>query len=153
VTSDLPVRRYRKSTRIFDLKRADLDGFDAVVHFAALSNDPLDNLDPSLRIRSITLLRCASPNLPKSPACSVLSSLPHAVPMARPAIRCMTRVRHSTPSRPTANRHIRDIIAGVLAVLEAPRQAIHSETFNVGEPMRTTAFQNWQRSSPISFWL
>ena len=31
-----------------DVKRADLDGFDAVVHFAALSNDPLGNLDPKL---------------------------------------------------------------------------------------------------------
>ena len=31
-----------------DLKRTDLDGFDAVVHFAALSNDPLGNLDPTL---------------------------------------------------------------------------------------------------------
>jgi nucleoside-diphosphate-sugar epimerase len=33
---------------IRDLTRADLDGFDAVVHLAALSNDPLGNLDPGL---------------------------------------------------------------------------------------------------------
>jgi nucleoside-diphosphate-sugar epimerase len=31
-----------------DLTEADLEGFDAVVHLAALSNDPLGNLDPSL---------------------------------------------------------------------------------------------------------
>ena len=35
-----------------------------------------------------------------------------------------------TPWRPIT--HIRDIIAGVLVVLEAPKQAIHNETFNVG---------------------
>ena len=31
-----------------DLTKADLDGFDAVVHLAALSNDPLGNLDANL---------------------------------------------------------------------------------------------------------
>jgi nucleoside-diphosphate-sugar epimerase len=31
-----------------DLSRPDLAGFDAVVHFAALSNDPVGNLDPQL---------------------------------------------------------------------------------------------------------
>jgi nucleoside-diphosphate-sugar epimerase len=31
-----------------DLTRADLAGFDAVVHLAALSNDPLGNLDAGL---------------------------------------------------------------------------------------------------------
>jgi nucleoside-diphosphate-sugar epimerase len=36
----------RKDLR--DVERADLAGFDAVVHFAALSNDPLGDLDPEL---------------------------------------------------------------------------------------------------------
>jgi nucleoside-diphosphate-sugar epimerase len=36
-----------------------------------------------------------------------------------------------TPWRPIV--HIRDIIAAALAVLEAPREAIHNETFNVGQ--------------------
>jgi nucleoside-diphosphate-sugar epimerase len=31
-----------------DLAKTDLDGFDAVVHLAALSNDPMSDLDPSL---------------------------------------------------------------------------------------------------------
>jgi nucleoside-diphosphate-sugar epimerase len=31
-----------------DLNQSDLAGFDAVVHFAALSNDPVGNLDPQL---------------------------------------------------------------------------------------------------------
>jgi nucleoside-diphosphate-sugar epimerase len=35
-----------------------------------------------------------------------------------------------TPWRPIV--HIRDIIAAVLAVLDAPREAVHNETFNVG---------------------
>src|SRR5580658_8188951 len=33
---------------IRDLTEADLDGFDAVVHLAALSNDPLGDLNPNL---------------------------------------------------------------------------------------------------------
>jgi len=31
-----------------DLTKADLEGFDAVVHLAALSNDPLGDIDPNL---------------------------------------------------------------------------------------------------------
>jgi nucleoside-diphosphate-sugar epimerase len=42
--SDIP--EVRKDIR--DLTRADLKGFDAVVHLAALSNDPLGNLDADL---------------------------------------------------------------------------------------------------------
>ena len=40
------IPELRKDMR--DLTKADLVGFDAVVHFAALSNDPLGDLDPSL---------------------------------------------------------------------------------------------------------
>jgi nucleoside-diphosphate-sugar epimerase len=36
-----------------------------------------------------------------------------------------------TPWRPIV--HIRDIIAAVVSVLEAPRETIHNETFNVGD--------------------
>ncbi|PYV79125.1 MAG: NAD-dependent dehydratase, partial [Acidobacteria bacterium] len=35
-----------------------------------------------------------------------------------------------TPWRPIV--HIRDIIAAIIAVLDAPREAVHNETFNVG---------------------
>ena len=35
-----------------------------------------------------------------------------------------------TPWRPIV--HIRDIIAAVIAVLDAPRETVHNETFNVG---------------------
>lgn len=41
-----PWRSLRRDLR--DVERADLAGFDAVVHFAALSNDPLGDLDPDL---------------------------------------------------------------------------------------------------------
>ena len=39
-------QQVRKDLR--DLTPADLEGFDAVVHLAALSNDPLGNLDSQL---------------------------------------------------------------------------------------------------------
>src|SRR5580658_9475641 len=40
------IPELRKDLR--DLERKDLEGFDAVVHFAALSNDPLGDLDSNL---------------------------------------------------------------------------------------------------------
>ncbi len=40
------VPHMRKDIR--DVQHADLKGFDAVIHLAALSNDPLGNLDPDL---------------------------------------------------------------------------------------------------------
>jgi nucleoside-diphosphate-sugar epimerase len=42
----LEIPEVRKDIR--DLTRADLEGFDALVHLAALSNDPLGNLDSDL---------------------------------------------------------------------------------------------------------
>lgn len=44
-----------------DLQTRDLEGFDAVVHLAALSNDPLSNLDPALthRINHLASVRLA----------------------------------------------------------------------------------------------
>jgi nucleoside-diphosphate-sugar epimerase len=39
---EIPARR----VDLRDVERADLEGFDAVVHLAALSNDPLGNLNP-----------------------------------------------------------------------------------------------------------
>ncbi|MGB7265923.1 MAG: SDR family oxidoreductase, partial [Terracidiphilus sp.] len=40
------IPEIRKDLR--EIERADIEGFDAVVHFAALSNDPLGNIDPQL---------------------------------------------------------------------------------------------------------
>jgi nucleoside-diphosphate-sugar epimerase len=54
------VPEVRKDLR--DVERAELDGFDAVVHLAALSNDPLGDLDPgvTLEINHQASVRLAS---------------------------------------------------------------------------------------------
>src|SRR5262249_6159791 len=41
---EIPARRLD----LRDVRRSDLNGFDAVVHLAALSNDPLGNVNPEL---------------------------------------------------------------------------------------------------------
>ena len=47
-----PCRSYRQLKQDFrDIKVADLAGFDAVMHLAALSNDPLGNLNPALTMQ------------------------------------------------------------------------------------------------------
>lgn len=57
-----PVPELRRDLR--DVECADLDGFQAVVHFAALSNDPIGNLNPQLtydinHLASVRLARLA----------------------------------------------------------------------------------------------
>src|ERR687891_1755602 len=42
----IDVPNLRKDVR--DVEKADLKGFDAIIHLAALSNDPLGNLNPDL---------------------------------------------------------------------------------------------------------
>jgi nucleoside-diphosphate-sugar epimerase len=56
------VRQIRKDLR--DIEPSDLKGFDAIMHLAALSNDPLGNLNPQLtydinHLASVRLARCA----------------------------------------------------------------------------------------------
>src|SRR3954471_24773589 len=54
------IRTLEKDVRVLEL--ADLRGFDAVVHLAALSNDPLGDVDPRLtfEINHLASLRLAA---------------------------------------------------------------------------------------------
>jgi nucleoside-diphosphate-sugar epimerase len=190
------VPEMRKDLR--SLTRADVEGFEAVVHLAALSNDPLGNLNAGLTYdinhhASVRLAELAKEagvrRFVFSSSCSTygaagdhfLDETAQLSPVtayaeskvyverdvaqladdnfsptfmrnataygASPRFRldivlndlvasayATGRVlikSDGTPWRPIV--HIRDIIAAVVAALEAPVETIHNETFNVGQ--------------------
>jgi len=190
-----PIPLLRKDLR--EVEAADFEGFDAVAHLAALSNDPLGNLAPgvteaintggSIRVAekakeagvprflfasscslygqgtSLGLTEEATPN-PQTPyAHSKIDferalwgmaddsfspvSLRNATAFGvSPRLRFDIVVNNlcgwawttgkiqmssdGTPWRPLV--HIRDISRAFLCALEAPREAIHNQAFNVG---------------------
>ncbi|MBZ0298018.1 MAG: SDR family oxidoreductase [Anaerolineae bacterium] len=189
------VPAIRKDIR--DVTERDLEGFDAVLHLAALSNDPLGNLNPDLTydinfrgaLHLAELARAAGvPRFLFSSSCSTYGAAGEAIldetatfnpvtPYGKSksmveaevsklatddfspvflrnatAYGVSARMRFDlvlnnlvawavttgqvyiksdgTPWRPIV--HIEDISRAFIAVLEAPRETIHNQAFNVG---------------------
>ncbi len=189
------VPSIRKDIR--DVVAADLQGFEAVIHLAALSNDPLGCIDESCtydinHLGSVSLAKAAKaadvPRFLFASSCSLYGAAGDALLDERAAFNPITAYGKSkvyverdvapladdsfsptflrnataygvsprlradivvnnlvgvayttgevliqsdgTPWRPLV--HIEDISRAFLAVLEAPRDAVHNQAFNVG---------------------
>jgi|SRR6185312_1497649 len=197
--SELQGKIVSRKKDVRDLKPSDLEGLDAVVHLAGLSNDPLGDLNPSLTYEinhaaSVQLAKLAKqagvPRFLFSSSCSTYGAASPeelldeqaefrpVTPYGRskvlveqdvakladsnfsptflrnataygmsPRLRfdlvlnnlvawALTTKRiyiksDGTPWRPIV--HIEDISRAFIAVLNAPREVIHCEAFNVGQ--------------------
>ena len=91
-----------------DVTPAELEGFDAIVHLAALSNDPLGDLDPGLTKDINGEGHCTSRVRRVRPACGASSSPRRARCTAHPApTRRSTRLRRCRPLTPYAESKVR----------------------------------------------
>jgi nucleoside-diphosphate-sugar epimerase len=180
-----------------DVRATDLAGFDAIIHLAALSNDPLGNVNPQCtydinHLASVRLARLAKqagvPRFLFASSCSLYGVAGDALLTEDAAFNPITPYGESkvrveldvakladdrfsptflrnataygvsprlradivvnnlvgvayttgdvliqsdgTPWRPLV--HVEDIARAFLAVLEAPREVVHNEAFNVG---------------------
>ena len=192
----LEVPMLRKDIR--DVRRADLEGFDAVIHLAGLSNDPLGNLNAALtyeinHLASVRLARLAKAagvqRFLFSSSCSTYGAGGDELLTEEAAFNPVAPYGHSkvlverdvaaladdefsptflrnataygvsprmrfdivlnnlvawacatgrvliksdgTPWRPMI--HIEDIARAFIAILEAPREVVHNQAFNVGQ--------------------
>jgi nucleoside-diphosphate-sugar epimerase len=191
-----PVDAIRRDIR--DVEAADLEGFDAIVHLAAISNDPMGDLDPTTTYEvnhaaSVRLARLAKDagvrRFVFSSSCSLYGTATQDDLLTEQAafnpvtpygeskvlverdvsaladdrfsptflrnatvygdsprlrldlvVNDLVAAAHTTgqivmrsdgtPWRPLV--HVEDVVAACLAALEAPRERVHTEAFNIG---------------------
>src|SRR5215475_3804104 len=146
-----PDREMVRDVRM--LTPRDLEGYDCVMHLAAISNDPMGDLDPEITRDinargSITLARAAKaaavPRFFFSSSCSIYGKADGRPLAEEDALNPVSVYAESkivaegnicimsdgTPWRPLI--HCKDIARAFMAFLIAPRAEIHNQAVNIG---------------------